>query len=58
MGMLIANVPVVLLGGRFAQRLPLKALHYGAAPLFIALGIWFAAHAAAYWPAGGQRSSP
>jgi Ca2+/H+ antiporter, TMEM165/GDT1 family len=58
MAMLIANVPVVLLGARFAQRLPLKALHYGAALLFTALGIWFVAHAAAYWPAAGLRAAP
>ena len=41
LGMLAANVPVVLLGRAFADRLPLKAIHYGAAALFIVLGIVF-----------------
>jgi Ca2+/H+ antiporter, TMEM165/GDT1 family len=50
-GMLIANVPVVFLGQRFAQRLPMKTLHRGATLLFTALGIWFIAQAVAHWPA-------
>ncbi len=40
-GMLVANVPVVLLGGAFADRLPIKAIHYAAAALFLLLGILF-----------------
>jgi Ca2+/H+ antiporter, TMEM165/GDT1 family len=40
-GMLLANVPVVFLGKAFADRLPLKAIHYGAAALFVALGAIF-----------------
>jgi Ca2+/H+ antiporter, TMEM165/GDT1 family len=40
-GMMLANVPVVFLGNAFANRLPLKAIHYGAAALFVALGIIF-----------------
>ena len=40
-GMLIANVPVVFLGKAFADRLPLKAIHVGAAVLFAVLGIVF-----------------
>jgi len=39
-GMLIANVPVVFLGARFAARLPLRAARIGAAALFAALGLW------------------
>jgi putative Ca2+/H+ antiporter (TMEM165/GDT1 family) len=39
-GMLLANVPVVLLGSRFARRLPLRAARIGAALLFFALGLW------------------
>jgi putative Ca2+/H+ antiporter (TMEM165/GDT1 family) len=42
-GMMIANVPVVFLGKAFASRLPLKAIHFGAAVLFIILGIVFLA---------------
>ncbi|TAN06748.1 MAG: TMEM165/GDT1 family protein [Rhodanobacteraceae bacterium] len=39
-GMLVANVPVVWLGARFASRLPLRATRLGAAVLFAALGLW------------------
>ena len=41
-GMLLANVPVVWLGARFADRLPLRATRLAAAALFIALAIWIA----------------
>jgi putative Ca2+/H+ antiporter (TMEM165/GDT1 family) len=44
-GMLIANVPVVFLGKAFADRLPLKAIHYAAAALFFVLGMVFLARA-------------
>ncbi len=44
-GMMIANVPVVCLGKAFATRLPLKAIHYGAAILFAILGCVFLARA-------------
>jgi putative Ca2+/H+ antiporter (TMEM165/GDT1 family) len=44
-GMMIANVPVVFLGKAFASRLPLKAIHYGAALLFLILGLVFLARA-------------
>ncbi|MEO8460062.1 MAG: TMEM165/GDT1 family protein [Dokdonella sp.] len=39
-GMLLANVPVVWLGARFAAKLPLKAARIGAAILFALLGLW------------------
>lgn len=39
-GMLIANVPVVFLGARFAAKLPLRAARICAAVLFAALGTW------------------
>jgi putative Ca2+/H+ antiporter (TMEM165/GDT1 family) len=42
LGMLLANVPVVLLGSRFAAKLPLKAARRAAAALFIALALWVA----------------
>jgi len=45
-GMLIANAPVVFLGQAFAQRLPLKALHYGASAAFLILGAVFIVRAA------------
>lgn len=41
-GMLLANVPVVWLGARFSDRLPLRAARIGAALLFIALAVWIA----------------
>ena len=44
-GMLLANVPVVALGSRFAARLPLRAARIAAACVFMALGLW-AAYAA------------
>jgi Ca2+/H+ antiporter, TMEM165/GDT1 family len=40
-GMLLANVPVVILGKAFADRLPLKTIHYVAAALFVILGAIF-----------------
>jgi putative Ca2+/H+ antiporter (TMEM165/GDT1 family) len=40
LGMLLANVPVVWLGSRFAAKLPLKAARISAAVLFAALGVW------------------
>lgn len=42
-GMLLANGPVVFLGKAFADRLPLKAIHLGAAILFAVLGVLFIA---------------
>ncbi|HEX5353864.1 MAG TPA: TMEM165/GDT1 family protein [Rhodanobacteraceae bacterium] len=39
-GMLVANVPVVWLGARFAARLPLRTARLAAAALFAALGVW------------------
>ncbi|RMH91056.1 TMEM165/GDT1 family protein [Lysobacter pythonis] len=41
-GMLLANVPVVCLGSRFAARLPLKTARVTAALVFLALGLWAA----------------
>jgi putative Ca2+/H+ antiporter (TMEM165/GDT1 family) len=40
-GMLLANGPVVFLGKAFANRLPLRAIHLGAAALFAVLGVLF-----------------
>jgi len=39
-GMLLANVPVVWLGARFAHKVPMKATRIAAALLFAALAIW------------------
>lgn len=41
-GMLLANVPVVWLGARFAHKLPLKATRRASAILFAALAVWIA----------------
>ena len=43
LGMLVANAPVVVLGRAFADRLPLKAIHYAASLLFLVLGVVFLA---------------
>lgn len=39
-GLLLANVPVVWLGSRYAGRLPLRATRIAAALLFVGLAIW------------------
>jgi len=44
LGMLLANVPVVVLGSRFADRLPLRAARLVAAAVFLGLAIWVAVH--------------
>ncbi len=41
LGMLLANAPVVFLGKAFADRLPLRAIHYVASALFAILGAIF-----------------
>lgn len=41
-GMLLANVPVVFLGSRFANRLPLQAARYIASMVFLMLAAWVA----------------
>jgi putative Ca2+/H+ antiporter (TMEM165/GDT1 family) len=41
LGMLAANAPVVFLGKAFAERLPMKAIHYAASALFLILGAVF-----------------
>jgi len=40
LGMLIANVPVVLAGDALIKRVPLKAVRIAAAVLFVAMGAW------------------
>lgn len=42
LGMLLANVPVVLLGSRFANRLPLRTARVVAAMVFLVLALWVA----------------
>jgi len=39
LGMMIADVPVVLLGGAAAKKIPLKAVRYAAAAIFSLLGV-------------------
>jgi Ca2+/H+ antiporter, TMEM165/GDT1 family len=39
-GMMIANVPAVLIGEAAATKLPLKAIRYAAAACFAAVGLW------------------
>lgn len=40
LGMMIANVPAVLIGEAAATKLPLKAIRYAAAACFAAVGLW------------------
>ena len=42
LGMLVANLPVVWLGHRFADRLPLKLARSVAAIVFLSLAVWVA----------------
>ena len=42
-GMMLANIPVVFMGSRFAARLPMAAIHKVAAALFAVLGLYFIA---------------
>jgi putative Ca2+/H+ antiporter (TMEM165/GDT1 family) len=42
LGMMLANAPVVLLGAKFAHRLPLKAARLVAAALFLGMATWVA----------------
>lgn len=46
LGMLLANVPVVLLGDALIKRVPLKAVRIAAALLFVAMGVWLLASGA------------
>jgi putative Ca2+/H+ antiporter (TMEM165/GDT1 family) len=39
LGMMIANVPAVMIGERLADRLPLRRLRYAAAALFTIFGV-------------------
>ncbi|HEY3327662.1 MAG TPA: TMEM165/GDT1 family protein [Novimethylophilus sp.] len=39
LGMMIANVPAVLLGGKIAQRMPVRVVHAVAAVIFAILGV-------------------
>jgi putative Ca2+/H+ antiporter (TMEM165/GDT1 family) len=48
-GMLVANVPVIILGNAFAHRLPLRAMHFAAAALFAVLGVIFIVRATRHW---------
>jgi len=39
LGMMIANVPAVLMGEKIAHRIPVRLIHLIAALIFLALGI-------------------
>lgn len=44
LGMMIANVPAVLLGEALVRRVPMQAVRISAAVLFVILAAWAAAH--------------
>jgi len=39
-GMMLANIPAVLIGDRIAGKLPIRAIRIAAAVVFAALGLW------------------
>ena len=39
LGMMLANVPAVLIGDRIAERLPVRAIRIAAAAVFVELGV-------------------
>ncbi len=45
-GMMLANAPVLWLGDRLANRLPLAKIRIAAAALFVVVGLWLAAETA------------
>lgn len=49
LGMLAANAPVLWLGARFSERLPVRLVHRLASALFIALGLWVVLVEARAW---------
>ena len=49
LGMMIANVPAVLLGDALVRRIPLHLMRMAAAALFIALGLWMLGGALGWW---------
>ncbi|HEU4625669.1 MAG TPA: TMEM165/GDT1 family protein [Steroidobacteraceae bacterium] len=49
LGMMIANVPVVLLGNGIAKRLPLRVVHGCAAVVFLVIGILVIASSGGYF---------
>ena len=57
-GMLLANVPVVLLGSKFAAKLPLKAARIAAATLFLALAAWVAVRGIDMRGIGASAAAP
>jgi Ca2+/H+ antiporter, TMEM165/GDT1 family len=48
-GMMIANTPIVFAGYAFAERLPMRVIHYVASGFFAILGIVFIGRAVAHW---------
>lgn len=46
LGMMIANIPAVLLGNALIRRVPMKAVRIAAALLFLAIGTWMLAQTA------------
>jgi len=48
LGMMLANVPAVLLGNALIRRVPLQTVRILAASLFVVIGIWLAAQTAGF----------
>jgi putative Ca2+/H+ antiporter (TMEM165/GDT1 family) len=47
-GMMIANIPAVLLGNELIKRIPLKTVRILAAMLFLVIGLWLLAQTAGF----------
>lgn len=49
LGMMLANVPAILLGEALLRRVPMKLVHGIAAAAFLALGLWLIGDTAGFW---------
>lgn len=56
LGMMVANVPAVVLGNRMAHRLPIRLIHAIAASIFLVLGALTLAGMGASWGLGHHHS--
>lgn len=49
LGMMIANIPAILLGAELLRRVPTTLVHGIAAAAFLALGLWLIGDTAGFW---------
>jgi putative Ca2+/H+ antiporter (TMEM165/GDT1 family) len=53
LGMMLANVPAVLLGNELLKRVPLKVVRWVAAGLFLVIGVWLLIQTVSLFDAAG-----